>query len=133
MGPPDDFFCGKQPGVAPVFLFSNTKARLARNQSGSKKPDHRCCLTRIGRQTNRLNYLDSGGPVKRGILLRITECAAPLLSSAVLVPWTCRSATENPARHAPKPSGDWVTGRSAQNGELGLTWYSIDSTYLYLL
>jgi len=44
------FFCGKQPGVAPVFLFSNTKTRLARSRSGSKKLDHRCCLTRIGRQ-----------------------------------------------------------------------------------
>src|SRR4030095_14799973 len=52
MGPPDDFFLWKQPGVAPVFLFSNTKTRLARSRSGSKKLDHRCYLTRIGRQTN---------------------------------------------------------------------------------
>ena len=73
------FFCGKQPGVAPVFLFSNTKARLARSRSGSKKLDHRCCLTRIGRQTKHSLISTPARLSRKGIQLRFNVRLVPLL------------------------------------------------------
>src|SRR4030095_981295 len=94
------FFCGKLPGVAPVFLFSNTKARLARSRSGSKKLDHRCCLTRIGRQNRALFYLDCGEVSRRDTVPRqqafssITERARLLLSSARLGRGVVRRGSE---------------------------------------
>src|SRR5262249_8089417 len=45
------FFCGNSQELRQSFSFQIQKPGPARSRSGSKKLDHRCCLTRIGRQT----------------------------------------------------------------------------------